>query len=169
MTSTDTPFARLARVSAASAASVASVPVFAGVKSYAHVAAAACDDHDAVHARTRIGSQGPRRRQCTKEEGSRPSEDKNSAPRGTGTYLRTAGVVRGPVVGSSPGRRGVTKETLGAVTPSVHLGVPESLFVTPGRGKGLRQQLGWKKVLGTADSGIWVLKGESRGYTLPSI
>ena len=34
--------------------------------------------------------------------------------------------------------------------------------------QGLRQQLGWKKVLGTADSGIWMLKGESRCYTLPS-
>ena len=40
--------------------------------------------------------------------------------------------------------------------------------MTPGPGEELREQLGWKKVLGTADSGIWVLKGESRGYTLPS-
>ena len=62
----------------------------------------------------------------------------------------------------------MTKVTPGAVTPSVHLGVPESLSVTPGPGEGIRQQLGWKKVLGTAASGIWVLKGESRSYALPS-
>ena len=55
-----------------------------------------------------------------------------------------------------------------AVTPSVHLGVSESLAVTPGHGLGLRQRLGWKKVCGTEWSGIWVLKGESRGYALPS-
>ena len=128
--------------------------------SYAQVAAAACDDeHDAVHARTRIGCQDPKRRQCTKVGVSRPSEDKNSAPEGTGTYLRTAGVVRGPVAGSSPGRRTVTSKTLDAVTPTIHLGVPESLSVTPGRGKGLRQQLGWKKVLGDRYFGNLGAKG----------
>ena len=95
-------------------------------------------------------------------------EDTCSDPRGTEPYLRAAGCVRGPVVGSSPGRRLVAKVTKGAVTPSVHLGVPKSLAVTPGRGLGLRQQLGWKKVCGTARSGIWVLKCESRGYALPS-
>ena len=89
------------------------------------------------------------------------------APNGEkGAGFAEAGVW--PVVGSSPGPRAVTQRMHGAATPSVHLGVPESLSVTPGRGKGLRQQLGWKKVLGTADSGIWVLKGESRGYALPS-
>ena len=110
----------------------------------------------------------PRDRSCTKGGVSRPSEDKDPDPKGTGTYLRTAGGVRGPVVGSSPERRTRTQKALGAVTPSVHLGVPKSLAFTPGRGKGLRQQLGWKKVLGNAHSGIWVLKGESRGYALPS-
>ena len=117
-----------------------------------------------------VSSQGrcPRWKSGTKGGVSRPSEDKDSDPKGTGTYLRTAGGVRGPVVGSSPGRRGATKATQGAVTPSVHLGVPKSLAVTPGRGFGLRQRLGWKKVCGTAQSGIWVLKGESRGYALPS-
>ena len=96
------------------------------------------------------------------------SDDNVAAPRGTGPYHRNAGVVRGPVVGSSPGRRTAARQAQGAVTPAVHLGVPVSPSVTPGRGEGIRQQLGWKKVLGTADSGIWVLKGESRGYTLPS-
>ena len=111
----------------------------------------------------------PRGRSCTKGVVSRPSEDKDPDPKGTGTYLRTAGGVRGPVVGSSPGRRDGAQKALGAVTPSVHLGVPKSLAATPGRGKGLRQQLGWKKVLGTAHSGIWVLKGESRAMRYPPL
>ena len=113
-------------------------------------------------------SQYPRGRRGTKGGVSERPEDKCSDPRGTKPYLRAAGCVRGPVVGSSPGRRLVAKVTKRAVTPSVYLGVPKSLAVTPGRGLGLRQQLGWKKVCGTARSGIWVLKGESRGYALPS-
>ena len=116
---------------------------------------------------SQVCRQGPTGRSGTKGGVSSSSEDKDSDPKGTGTYLRTAGGVRGPVVGSSPGRRTGVQKALGAVTPSVHLGVPKSLSVTPGRGLGLRQQLGWKKVCGTAQSGIWVLKGESRGYALP--
>ena len=132
-------------------------------------AADACCDAGCMHVAPRqSGSQVPRRWSCSKAKVSSPSEDKVSDPEGTETYLRTAGGVRGPVVGSSPGRREGTRKALGAVTPSVHLGVPVSLSVTPGRGEGIRQQLGWKKVCGTEDSGIWVLKGESRGYALPS-
>ena len=82
LTSTDTPLARLARVPVVSADSAASVPVSAVVMSNAQVAASACDDHDAVHARTRFGSQVPRGRQGTKVGVTSPSEDKNSAPRG---------------------------------------------------------------------------------------
>ena len=171
-----------ARTALAAASAVCSAPVpashacgslfgVAAVRSrtYAEVAAIACGDKGAVHAMPQSAcSQGPRGTRGTKGGVSSPSEDKGSDPKGTGTYLRTAGGVRGPVVGSSPGRRSGTSKALRAVTPSVHLGVPESLAVTPGRGKRLRQQLGWKKVCGTANSGIWVLKGESRGYALPS-
>ena len=140
------------------------------------IAAVTADDARAcvapLHASSPVCRQSPRCRSSSKGKVSRPSEDKDSDPKGTGTYLRTAGGVRGPVVGSSPGRRTrsqpVVGKAQGAVTPSVHLGVPDSLSVTPGRGEGIRQQLGWKKVCGTADSGIWVLKGESRGYALPS-
>ena len=47
------------------------------------------------------------------------------------------------------------------MTPSVHPEVPD--FVPPGRGLGLRQSMGWRKVCSTAASGIWVLKGDTRG------
>ena len=147
-------------------------------RSWAAVVASSCVAGDSVHvacantgsaqSAAHCSSQDPRGTRGTKGGVSSASEDKNSDPKGTGTYLRTAGGVRGPVVGSSPGRRTVTKGERGAVTPSVHLGVSESLAVTPGHGLGLRQRLGWKKVCGTEWSGIWVLKGESRGYALPS-
>ena len=130
------------------------------------------EEHDHAFCTKGVGSQGPRCRKCTKAWGSERPEDKSSDPRGTELYLLAAGRVPGPVVGSSPGRRSRSQPVVGktqrAVTPSVHLGVPKSLAVTPGRGKGVRQQLGWRKVLETARSGIWVLKGESRGYALPS-
>ena len=45
-------------------------------------------------------------------------------------------------LGSSPGRRRAT-------TPSIHLGVPDSLSVTPGNG-GIWQQLGWSTVCVTS-------------------
>ena len=108
----------------------------------------------------------------TKDGVSSPSDDKGSDRKGTGAYPRTAGSGRGPVVGSSPGRRtgslSKTRMAQGAVTPSAHLGVPLSLSVTPGPRGRMRQQLGWEKVCGTARSGIWVQKGDARSYTLPS-
>ena len=110
--------------------------------------------------------QCPRGKRGSKEEVSRPSDDKTLFPCWMRACSRTAGEVRWPVVGSWPGRRPITRETQGAVTPSVHLGVPDALSVTPGPGMSIRQQLGWKKVHETARSGIWVLKGESRGYAL---
>ena len=54
------------------------------------------------------------------------------------------------------------------MTPSIHPEVPDSQFVPPGRGLGLRQSMGWRKVCGTAGSGIWVLKGDSRGRMPPA-
>ena len=126
-------------------------------------------EHDHALCTKGVGSQGPRCRKCTKAWVSERPKDKSSDPRGTDSYLRAAGHVRGPVVGSSPGRRTETKKALGAVTPSVHLGVPKSLAVTPGRGEGTSATTWLEEgVCGTAWSGIWVLKGESRGYVLPS-
>ena len=58
-------------------------------------------------------------------------------------------------VNFSAGRRG------GAVTPSLHP-VPGIRFVSPGRGLDIRQSIGWTKVCGTAQSEIWMLKGNAR-------
>ena len=56
----------------------------------------------------------------------------------------------------------------GAVTPSLHPEVPDAQVVSPGRGMGIRQSMGWTKVCGTARLGIWVLKGDSRARMLPA-
>ena len=55
----------------------------------------------------------------------------------------------------------------GAVTPFIHPEVPDSFFVSPGRGKAIRQAMDWKRVCGTAGSGIWVPKGDARARMLP--
>ena len=54
------------------------------------------------------------------------------------------------------------------MTPFIHSEVPDSLFVSPGPGKGIRQAMGWKRVRGTAQSKIWVLKGNARARMLPT-
>ena len=54
------------------------------------------------------------------------------------------------------------------VPPSLHREVPDTQFVSPGRGLGIRQSMGWTKVCETARSGIWVLKGDARTRMLPA-
>ena len=54
------------------------------------------------------------------------------------------------------------------VTPSLHPEVPVSLPVSPGPGKRIRQLKGWTKVSETAQSGIWVLKGNARTCMFPA-
>ena len=54
------------------------------------------------------------------------------------------------------------------VTPSLHPEVPDSLPVSPGPGKRIRQLMGWTKVCGTTQSGIWVLKGNARTCMFPA-
>ena len=54
------------------------------------------------------------------------------------------------------------------VTPSLHPEVPDSLSVSPGPGKRIRQSMGWTKVCGTAQSGIWLLKGNARACMFPA-
>ena len=49
------------------------------------------------------------------------------------------------------------------MTPSLHPEVPDTQFVSPRRGLGIRQSVGWRKVCGTAGSWVWVLKDDSRG------
>ena len=55
----------------------------------------------------------------------------------------------------------------GALTPSLHAEVPGTQYVSPGRGLGIKQSMGWTKVCGTARSGIWVLKGNARARMQP--
>ena len=52
------------------------------------------------------------------------------------------------------------------VTPSLHPEVPGIQFVSPGYGLDIRQSVGGTKVCGTAQSGIWVLKGNARTRVL---
>ena len=54
-----------------------------------------------------------------------------------------------------------------AVAPSHHPEVPGIQFVSLGYGLDIRQSMGWTKVCGTAQSGIWVLNGNARSRMLP--
>ena len=88
-----------------------------------------------------------------------------------GVNFRLAGQVREQVVEQAPERRpgpGSRRSGGGAVTPSVHAEVLDTQFVSLGRGLGIMHSMGWKKVCGTARSGIWVLKGDARGRMLPA-
>ena len=104
--------------------------------------------HDHAQSTGQLGSQGPRCKRCTKAGVSSPSEDRTSDPGVTEPYRRTAGGVRGPVVGFGPGRRfgslSEAEQGKGSVTLSVRLVVLDSL--TPAHGEGIRQQLCWRKV-----------------------
>ena len=82
-----------------------------------------------------------------------------------------AGCARGQVAGSLPGKQpctGTRRSSGGAVTPSIHPEVLDSLFVSPGRGNGIRQLMGWRQVCGSAGSGIRVLKGDARARMSPA-
>ena len=87
-----------------------------------------------------------------------------------GVNFRPAGVVRVQVAGLLPRRQpgtGTRSNKGSVVTPSLLLEVPDSLSVSPGRGLGIRQSMGWTKVCSSARSGIWVLKGNTRACMLP--
>ena len=76
------------------------------------------------------------------------------------------GHVAGLLPSKQPGT-GSRRLRVGVDTPSVHPEVPDIQFVSPGRGLGIRQSMGWTKVCETARSGIWVLKGSARARMLP--
>ena len=70
-----------------------------------------------------------------------------------GVNFRAAGRVRGQVGGPLHRRQpgtGTRKDREGAVTPSLHPEVPDTQYVSPGRGLGIRQSMGWTKVCETA-------------------
>ena len=116
--------------------------------------------------------QGPTGRRCTKGGVSGPAEDLHPVPEvEAGVNFRLAGRVRGQVAGSLLGRQpgtGTRTSKGSVVTPSLHPEVPDSLFVSPGPGKRIRQSMGWTKVCSTKRSGIWVLKGNARARMLPA-
>ena len=103
---------------------------------------------------------------------SRPAEDLRPVSEvEAGVNFRPAGRVRGQVAGSLPGRQpgaGSRPNKGSVVTPSLHPEVPDSLSVSPGPGKRIRQLMGWTKVCGTAQSGIWLLKGNARACMFPA-
>ena len=119
-----------------------------------------------------VRSQGPTGRRCTKGGVSGPAEDLRPVSEvKAGVNFRPAGRVRGQVAGSLPGRQpgtGTRANKGSVVTPSLHPEVPDSLLVSPGPGKRIRQLMGWTKVCGTAQSGIWVLKGNARTCMFPA-
>ena len=119
-----------------------------------------------------VRSQGPTGRRCTKGGVSGPAEDLRPVSEvETGVNFRPAGRVRGQVAGSLPGKQPGTGTRTGkgsVVTPSLHPEVPDSLSVSPGPGKRIRQLMGWTKVCGTAQSWIWVLKGNARACMFPA-
>ena len=138
----------------------ASPPCFAA-RSFAAVAASAAraavlPAHDATGAGSRErGGQGPRGRRGTKAGVSSPSEDKSSDLHEA--YLRTVGRVRLVVGVQSGAAHQVTVQDRGG-SPSVHLGVWDTLSVTLSHGVGIWQQLGGRKVRGTARWSVWVLQ-----------
>ena len=117
----------------------------------------------------REGPTGTRR--SSKGGVSGPAEDlRPVAEVEAGVNFRPAGGVRRQVAGALSRRQpgtGTRRVRGGAVTPSLHPEVPDTRFVSPGRGLGIRQLMGWTKVCETALSGIRVLKGNARACMLP--
>ena len=110
--------------------------------------------------------EGPTGRRSSKGGVSGPAEDLRPVSEvEAGVNFRPAGGVRGQVVGSLPRRQPGTSTRQvrgGVVTPSLHPEIPDTRFVSPGRGLGIRQSMDWTKVCETARSEIWVLKGNAR-------
>ena len=107
--------------------------------------------------------------------------DMSPAP-AAGTYRRSAGTVHvqrqvprkrlaessGVGAGPGPGPGG-RSGCVGGVPglAAACLEIPCSLVVPPGRHQFAPQSLGWARVCGTENSGVWVLKGDARTYNLP--
>ena len=178
--------------SAVSAARVFSCLPAVRTRSYAGVAASACGvmavKHE--HARNSVvsggflpvqkstsynvdeGRQGPTRRKGTKSGVSGQAEDLRPVSEvEAGVNFRPAGGVRGQVAGSLPRWQpgtGTRQQRVGVVIPSLHPKVPGIQFVSPGYGLDIRQSMGWTKVCGTGQLGIWVLKDRARTCMFPA-
>ena len=119
-----------------------------------------------------VGRQGPTWRKDSKGGVSGPVEDLRPVPEvEAGVNFRPAGSVRRQVAGSIPRRQpgtGTRRVREGAVTPFLHPEVSGIQFVSPGYGLDIRQSMGWTKVCQITQSGIWVLKGNSRTCMFPA-
>ena len=107
------------------------------------------------------GGQGPTGRRSTKGGVSGPAEDLLPVSEvEAGVNCRPAGGVRWQVASSLPGRqpgtgtRRVREGREGAVTPSLHPEVPDTQFVSPGRGFGIKQSMGWMKGVSNRAKGV---------------
>ena len=112
--------------------------------------------------------KGPTGRRSSKGGVVGPAEDLRPVPEvEAGVNFRPAGGARGQVAGSLPRKQpgtGTRRQRVGVDTPSLHLEVPDLQFVSPGHGLEIRQSMGWTKVCGTTQQGIWVLKVNARTY-----
>ena len=160
-----------ARAPAAALVARSSAPSSSAVGLCMHAHGHLCMMHVPIRGRTWLG-RGPTGRRCTKGGVSGPAEDLRPVSEvEAGVNFRPAGWVRGQVAGSLPGRQpgtGTRRNKGSVVTPSLHPEVPDSLSVSPGPGERIRQLMGWTKVCGTAQSGIWVLKGNTRTCMFPA-
>ena len=162
---------RVASASAGAAARVCAVSSSSAVSAVAHAHASTL--HDAHNSWSDTGRvQGPTGRRCNKGGVSGPAEDLRPVSEvEAGVNFRPAGCGRGQVVGSFSGQQpgtGTRTRKGSVVTPSLHPEVPVSLSVSPGPGKRIRQSMGWTKVCETAQSGIWLLKGNARACMFPA-
>ena len=151
-----------ARVSPAVATAVSAAPALIPLSSLGCAlvpsGAAVADAHATAFTLHRVGGFPVRPKIC-------------SCLRGGGRGKFSAGCPVEQVVVQSPERRpgaGTRRSGGGAVTP-----LSTWRFLTPflchlDAGKGIRQGIGWKRVRGTAVSGIWVLKGDARARMLPA-
>ena len=115
-----------------------------------------------------VCSQGPTGRKRVKGGVSGSAEDLRPVSEvEAGVNFRPAGGVRGSLPGRQPGTGNRTGKG-SVVTPSLHPEVPGTQFASPGPGKRIRQLMGWTKVCGTTQSGIWVLKGNARTCMFPA-
>ena len=118
------------------------------------------------------GRQGPTWRRGSKGGVSSPAEELLPVSEvEAGVNFRPAGRLWGQVAGSLPRKQpgtGTRQVKGSVVTPSLHPEVLAIQFVSPGYGLDIRQSMGWTKVCGTTQSGIWVLKGNSRTCMVPA-
>ena len=109
-----------------------------------------------------LNSRGKVRQGCT--IGSRYAEqtvDMSPAP-AAGTYRRSAGTV--PAQRQGPRKRLAESSGVGAGPGPGSGGRSGLVGGVPGHAA---QSLGWARVCGTENSGVWVLKGDARTYNLP--